>query len=114
MINIKGSRAEEVKVGQAMAWERRGEETEDTPQKKAAWMEGETEREGWSQAGRSSGVSCEEAPSVHGSKAPLQTEEGTQTDMGPSCLAQINPGGSRRVPIPLNTTSIAQTETHSV
>lgn len=28
-----------------------------------------------------------------------------QTDTGPSCLAQINPGGSRRMPLSLNTTS---------
>lgn len=35
-------------------------------------VDGASNREkGWSQAGRSSGVSCEKAPSVRGSEAPL-------------------------------------------
>lgn len=45
--------------------------------KEGVWMEKDRDRKrGWSQAGRSSGVSCEEAPSVHGSEAPLRTEVG--------------------------------------
>lgn len=38
-------------------------------------------------------MSCEEAPSVHGFKAPLRTGEGGLDMYSLSCLAQINPGG---------------------
>lgn len=42
MVDIKRSRVGEVKVGQAMAWERSGEDTEGRGKKareEAAWME---------------------------------------------------------------------------
>lgn len=44
--------------------------------------EGDRER-GWSQAGTSSGASCEEAPSVHGSAASVQTEQGPRQTWAP-------------------------------
>lgn len=100
IVDIKASGVGEVKVGQATAWERSGEDTEQSV--------GKERKQAVRTAGRTSGVSYEEAPSVHGFKAPLQTEEGVQTDTGPSCLAQINPGGSRCVAITLKVVLISQ------
>lgn len=85
-VEIKESRVGEVKVGQAMAWERSGEDTEGSERKRetslCGWRERDRKR-GWSQPGRSSGVRCEEVPSVHGSEAPLRTEEGPRQTRAP-------------------------------
>lgn len=101
VVNIKGGRVWEVKVGQARAWESSGKDAEGS----AGSMDGKS-------VGERLVPGCEELRcELWGGtfcswlRGPTADSKGAQTDTSPSCLAQIHPGGSRRVPSPFIMTS---------